>query len=134
MPMHRLAALLLFTAVSLARAQDKPPPPIPPAEAGKHVGERVVVEMRVRASKDRLAKRKEIYLDSTANFRDPKNLGVVITAAGAARFRAAGVKGPAAYFKGKTIRVTGVVAVEKKTRYRILVDDPKQIRVVRAGK
>jgi hypothetical protein len=48
----------------------------------------------------------------------------------AAKFKAAGVAGPAAHFKGKTIRVQGTV-IRKEGRPRIEVGDPAQVRVVR---
>jgi hypothetical protein len=122
------SAALLFAAC--ACTADAPAGrPLTPEEAGKHVGERVTVEMRVVATKDRLEKRKEIYLDSTADHTDPKNLAVVITAAGAGRLKEAGVDNPAAHFKGKTIRVTGTVTL-KDREPRIEVNESSQIRAV----
>lgn len=44
------------------------------AHARKKVGETVTVEMTVKASKDRLEKRGEVYLDSEEDFRDEKNV------------------------------------------------------------
>ena len=58
--------------------------PLGPAEARTKVGQAVTVEMTVRATKDRLEKRGEIYLDSEPDFRSAKNFAVVITRAGAA--------------------------------------------------
>jgi hypothetical protein len=107
-------------------AADKP---ITAEEATKKFGEKVLVEMVVRASKERLEKFGEIYLDSEEDFRSPKNLGVVITKAGAAAFANAGIKDPATHFKGKTIRVSGTVS-EKDKKFRLIVEDPKQIEVV----
>jgi thiosulfate/3-mercaptopyruvate sulfurtransferase len=100
-----------------------------PAEAIKKVNERVTVQMEVKAAKDRLEKRGEIYLDSEEDFRDPKNLGVVVTRVGAAKLKEAGIDDPAGDFKGKTIRVTGTVILKEK-RPRIEVDDARQIEVV----
>ena len=116
----------LVVAVVAGGAEDKP---LSPADAIKKVNEKVTVEMLVKASKNRIEKRGEIYLDSEEDFHDPKNLGVVITKAGAAKFADAGVKDPAAHFKGKTIRVTGTVIVKEK-RPRIEIEDTKQIEVV----
>ena len=112
--------------LALAPADGKP---LPPEEAGKHVNEEVTVEMVVKASKDRLAQRKEIYLDSTEDHTDPKNLAAVVTADGAASLKAAGIDDPAAYYKGKTVRVTGKVTLKNKEP-RIEVNDAKQIRLV----
>src|SRR5262249_50033294 len=95
----------------------------------KKVNEKVTVKMVVRVSKNRLEKRGEIYLDSEEDFHDPKNLGIVITRTGAAKFAEAGVKEPASHFKGKTIHVTGTVIIKEK-RPRIEVEDPKQIEIV----
>jgi hypothetical protein len=105
-----------------------------PAQGVKAVTDRsgaghVTVEMTVRSSKNALAGRMEIYLDSEENFRDEKNLAVVISAAGAAKFKDVGIDDPAAHFKGKTIRVNGTVVVHE-NRPRIVVEDPQQIRVV----
>jgi DNA/RNA endonuclease YhcR with UshA esterase domain len=122
-----LAAVALAAGMCAARAaEDKP---LTPVEARKKVGQRITVKMTVRAAKDRLAKRGEIYLDAEPDFRDIKNFAVVITRAGAASLKAAGIDKPAAHFKGKTIRVTGTVKEVEKVP-RIEIDDPKQIRQV----
>src|SRR5262249_24629948 len=129
-PLMRLLtfATLLFVAL-LGNGEETKDKPLPPGEAIKRVNDKVLVEMLVKASKNRLKKRQEIYLDSEEDFRDPKNLGIVINLAGAAKFKEAGIADPAEHFKGKTIRVTGTVTREN-DRPRIVVDDPKQIRIV----
>jgi hypothetical protein len=126
--MATLGALLALVTwlVEAAGAGEKP---LPPAEARKHVGEKVTAEMLVKATKSRLEKRGEIYLDSEEDFRDKKNLAVIINRAGAGKFKAAGINDPAAHFKGKTIRVTGTVTVVEDVP-RIVVEDPQQITVV----
>jgi hypothetical protein len=129
--MRRPAALLaLALASATLAAEDKEGKPLSAAEAIKRVGQKVTVEIRVRASKNALERHGEIYLDSEENFRDEKNLAVVIDKEGAARFKAAGVDDPAAHFKGKTIRVTGTVTLHEK-RPRIVVKDPGQLRLVK---
>jgi hypothetical protein len=122
----RATALVLC---SLATAGPEDSKPITPEEATKKVNEKVVVEMHVKASKNRLEQRGEIFLDSEVDFRNPKNLGVVVTRAGAAKFKKAGIDDPAIHFKDKTIRVTGTVIL-KEERPRIEVDDPAQIETV----
>jgi hypothetical protein len=122
-----LVLLLPGLLVFAARADETKP--LTAAEATGKVNEEVMVQMRVQASKNRLEKRGEIYLDSEKDFHDPKNLGVVVTKAGAAKFKEAGVDDPAVHFKDKTIRVSGKVIL-KMGRPRIEVDDPKQIRIV----
>jgi DNA/RNA endonuclease YhcR with UshA esterase domain len=124
-----LACVVLASSGWLPRAAEEPAP-ITPTKAIKKVGEKVTVEMKVRAAKNRLEKRGEVYLDSEEDFKDPKNLGVVITRAGAAKFKESGVGDPAEHFLGKTIRATGKVTLVEK-RPRIEVDDPKQIRTVK---
>ena len=123
-----ISALMLcgFLVVGADAKDDKP---LTPVEAIKKVNEKVVVEMQVKATKNRLEKRGEIYLDSEKDFRDKKNLGIVVTKSGAAKFKEAGVDDPAVHFKDKTIRVTGTVII-KEERPRIEVDDSKQIQIV----
>ena len=60
-----------------------------PAEAISRVNESVVVEMVVQRTKCCTGSR-QVFLDSEANHRDPKNLGVVVTEDGRAKFSAAG--------------------------------------------
>jgi hypothetical protein len=120
-----LALLLLIP--SFGRADDKP---LSPEGATKKINEKVTVEMVVKASKNRLEERGEIYLDSEEDFHDAKNLGIVITKSGGAKFAEAGVKEPAAHFKRKTIRVVGTVIIKEK-RPRIEVDDSKKITIIK---
>src|SRR5689334_7356010 len=116
-------ALLVSALVALpATAEDAKP--LTPVEALKKVNEKVLVQMRVRATKNRLEKRGEIYLDSEEDFRDEKNLGVVITKTGAAKFKESGVDNPAIHFRDKIIRVKGTVII-KESRPRIEINDPK---------
>ena len=117
---------LLFVAIVAAADTDKP---LSPVEARKKVGEKITVEMTVQAAKDRLEKRGEIYLDAEENFRDEKNFAVVITKAGAASLKEAGIADPADHFKGKKIRATGQVK-EVDGVPRIEIDDAKQLRKV----
>ena len=71
----------------------------------------------------------QFFLDSEEDHRDPKNLGVVVTTAGAAKFNEANIDNPAAHFKGKSIRVQGTVILKENRPY-IEVDKPGQIEVV----
>ena len=129
--MRHLAALVALICVSLVAADEKKnDKPLTPAEAIKKVDEMVVVEMLVQASKNRLEKFKEIYLDSELDFKDEKNLAIVITESCAAKFKEAGIGEPAAHFKDKAIRVTGTVTLKDK-RPRIEVSEPKQIETVK---
>lgn len=102
--------------------------PLGPVEARKQLGKEVTVKMEVKAAKDRLEKRGEIYLDSEEDFKDEKNFAVVITRKGAASLKDAGIADPAAYFKGRTIRATGTVKQVDGVP-RIEIEDAKQIAI-----
>lgn len=97
----------LTGAVALARGKDDKP--LTPVEARKKVGSKITVQMEVKAAKDRLEKRGEIYLDSEENFKDEKNFAVVITKKGAASLKDTGITDPAEHLRGKMIRATGTV-------------------------
>jgi DNA/RNA endonuclease YhcR with UshA esterase domain len=56
-------------------------------------------------------------------------MAVAVTETGKARFKAIKIDDPAGHFKGRVIRVTGVVTL-KENRPQIEVDDPRQIEVV----
>ena len=101
--------------------------PLTPLEAASRINEQVTVEMLVRATKN-CPHCSQIFLDSEEDHHDPNNLAVAVTETGAARFKGARIGDPALHYKGKTIRVTGVVTL-KDNRPRIEVDDPGQIEV-----
>ena len=101
--------------------------PLSPPEARTRINEQVTVEMPVKAAKN-CPHCFQIFLDSEEDHHDPNNLAVAVTETGAARFKGARVDDPALHFKGKTIRVTGVVTL-KDNRPQIEVDDPGQIEV-----
>ena len=122
----RLLGLFAASACVGVAAEDKP---LTPVQARKKVGEAIVVEMTVGTAKDRLEKRGEIYLDAELDFRDEKNFAVVITKAGAASLKAAGIDSPADHFRDKKIRASGTVKEVDKVP-RIEIDDAKQIKVV----
>ena len=53
------------------------------------------------------------FLDSEADYKDPKNLAVVIAHEHAEAFKKAGIADPSKHYDGKSIRVTGKVIREK---------------------
>lgn len=134
-PPHRAAGWrrtvwLVALAVGASAVAADELKPLTPAEAVRRIGEpQVLVEMSVKQTKDRLARRGVIYLDSETDFRSETNLGVAVSAEAAAKFRAQGVADPAAYFLGKTIRVRGCVMRFEERPY-LPVHDPGQITVV----
>jgi hypothetical protein len=125
---YRLFALLVLATGSglIVGSEDKP---LSPVEARKKVGEKITVEMTVRAAKDRLEKRGEIYLDAEPDFRDKRNFAVVITKLGAASLQKAGITDPAEHFRDKKIRATGTVK-EVQEVPRIEIEEAKQIKIV----
>lgn len=98
-------------------------------EAIDRVNESVTVEMLVQRTKCCTGSC-QVFLDSETNHRDPNNLGVVITVDGRSKFTEAGIDDPTAHFKGKTIRVRGLVIRKEKGPY-IEVSDPSQIELVK---
>lgn len=98
-------------------------------EAISRVNESVTVEMVVQRTKCCTGSR-QVFLDSEASYRDPKNLGVVVTESGRAKFAETGIDDPTVHFNGKTIRVRGVVIRKEKGPY-IEVNDLSQIEMVK---
>lgn len=126
--------VVVFVAGAAAlRAADEPAAKdvIPAAEARNHVDETGTFEMTVRSSKN-AAPRREYYLDSEDDFRDEKNLALVISYDDGDAFKRAGTDDPAEHYKGKTVRVTGKV-IRESDQVRIRVEDPKQIKLVEAN-
>jgi hypothetical protein len=101
---------------------------IPAAQARDHIGKECTAVMTVKSSKNAVP-RKTYYLDSEEDFRDEKNLAVVISYDHIDKFREAGIDDPAEYYKGKTIHVTGKV-IDEDDQVRIRVEDPKQIKLL----
>jgi DNA/RNA endonuclease YhcR with UshA esterase domain len=102
--------------------------PLSAPDARTRINERVTVEMFVKAAKN-CQRCAMMFLDSEEDHHDPKNFAVAVTDSGKARFREAQIADPAGHFKGKTIRVTGLVTV-KDNQPQIEVDDPGQIGLV----
>ena len=122
--------LFLGGILSLLLAGAAEDTPLTPAEARKKIGQEIVVEMTVKSAKDRLEKRGEIYLDAELDFRDPNNFAVVISKAGAASFKEAGIADPAKHFADQKIRAKGPVALVQEVP-RIDVNDAKQLEIVK---
>ncbi len=98
-------------------------------EAISRGNESVTVEMLVQRTKCCTGS-SQVFLDSETSYRDPKNLGVVVTERGWTKFAEAGIDDPTAHFNGKTIRVRGVVIRKEKGPY-IEVNDVSQIELVK---
>jgi DNA/RNA endonuclease YhcR with UshA esterase domain len=102
--------------------------PLSAPEARTRINEQVTVEMFVKAAKN-CQRCSLMFLDSEEDHHDSKNFAVAVTESGKGRFKEAKVDDPAGHFKGKTIRVTGLVTM-KDNQPQIEVDDPRQIEVV----
>jgi F420-dependent methylenetetrahydromethanopterin dehydrogenase len=127
--MRHFMAVVFLNSVLLV-PQSPETKPLTAAEAIKQIGKpKVVVELVVKKSKDRLEKRGLIYLDSEDDFKDEKNLGIAISAEAAVKFKEKGIADPAAHFLGKTIHVKGCVMKFEERAY-LPVHDPSQISIV----
>ncbi|AGA24660.1 prepilin-type N-terminal cleavage/methylation domain-containing protein [Singulisphaera acidiphila] len=124
---------IITVLIGAFTASDEPAPKvIPAAEARDHVDETLTVEMTVQASKN-AAPRREIYLDSEEDFRDEKNLAVVISYDHVDAFKRAGIADPAEHYRGKSIQVTGKL-IREADQVRIRVDEPGQIKLTEKDK
>ena len=102
--------------------------PLSAPEARTRINEQVTVEMSVKAAKN-CQRCSLMFLDSEEDHHDPKNFAVAVTENGRGKYKEAKIHDPAGHFKGKTVRVTGVVTVKDK-QPQIEVDDPSQIAAV----
>lgn len=102
------------------------PPRIQPQEARQHVGQKVEVVFEVKASKNSI-KRKTVFLDSETDFRDVRNLGIAISEQGQTELKTQRhIEDAATFYRGKQIRVVGVVVLEDERPY-IKVDYAEQL-------
>ena len=147
-----------YTRADDAGNRDKVPR-IAAEEAGKHVDETVIVEMRVKSSRY-LEGPGICLLNSCKNYRDAKNFTVVLMERGltalkgekpypshagspppsgkaAARSNsetsAAKIDKPARHYRGKKIRVTGRIELYQ-SRPQITVERAEQIAIVKPKK
>jgi hypothetical protein len=104
---------------------DKAPPKVAVADAGKHVNEKCVIEMLVKST----GKASDlVFLNSEENFREEKNFTVVLRKDAVEKLKAK-IADPASHFKTKTVRVTGTIILYR-DKPQIAVDDAETIQVV----
>ena len=113
----------------LANLPDDDQDVLPAAEARNHLDETRTFEMVVQSSRD-VQNSMVYFLNSESNYRDEKNLAIVIEYRDVDAFRKAGIDNPADHFRGKTIRVTGKVT-KRSNQNRIAITKPDQIVVVK---
>lgn len=107
----------LLSLATIVLADGAAPPRIKPEDARMHLNKQVEVVFEVKHTKYS-EHRKTAFLDSEDNFQDEKNLGIAITEAGIQDLKQKrGVDGPADYYHGKTIRVTGTVSLKEENVY-----------------
>lgn len=120
------AVLLALASVTVpAVADDAPAKPLSPAEAAKKVNEKVIVEMEVKSTGGKSNR----YLNSEENYKDDHNFTIFIPKDALDKFKDAKIDDPAEYYKGKTVRVTGTVALHD-DKPQVKVEDPAQIEIV----
>jgi hypothetical protein len=126
-----LALISLLASRAISSDESDPPKKIRPEQARKFVGQRCVVTFVAKKTKHAVM-RNRYYIDSQENFHDEKNLGIQIEEPMAAKIcRSQQIDDLAAFLKGKTIRVTGVVFLQDDLPY-IKVADPADLVVVDA--
>lgn len=125
-------SVLAISMASATAALADEPKVIPAAEAKDHLDKTLTVELTVKSVKN--AEKVETYfLDSEEDYKDEKNLAVLIAYEFAPKFKAAGIDDPTEHYKGKTIRVTGKI-VKEGPQTRMRVTEPKQITIVEKKK
>ena len=119
-----LSVVMVLIAGAVVWADDAKPLTVD--EATKKVNEKVTLEFEVKSTGQNNAKL--IFLNSETDHRKEKNFTVVVDPKAEEKFIKAGVIDPKAFYKGKTIRVTGTVTLFQ-SKPQIKVDDPSQIKV-----
>lgn len=128
-----IAALAAVEGIGRARKVCAAEPPgeetvVPAAVARQKRGQSCVVEMVVQSSKHE-QDRHIYYLDSEVDYRDAKNVAVVIGEKDLDKFRKAGIEDPSKFYFRKRIRVAGTIVFED-DQYQIHVKDPDRIKVL----
>jgi DNA/RNA endonuclease YhcR with UshA esterase domain len=100
--------------------------PIGPADAVKKINEEVTLQMEVKSSALRGG---VCFLNSEADHKDAKNFTIFVDKDTVAKFGAAKIEDPALYFKGKTVRVKGMVTLYHE-RPEIKLSGPDAIQII----
>jgi DNA/RNA endonuclease YhcR with UshA esterase domain len=119
------AFVCLFISLPRLIADDEAKP-IGPVEAAGKVNEQVTVEMEVKAATMRGS---VCFLNSEAEFKNPKNFTLFIDKDALVKFKEAKIDDPAAHFKGKTVRAGGKVVLYQ-NRPEIKLGGPDDIKIV----
>ncbi|MBX3439108.1 MAG: hypothetical protein KF861_16580 [Planctomycetaceae bacterium] len=131
--LHRFGRLTIFAVVILGGSlvgDDEKSIAIKAPEARAYAGKKVEVVFKVKKTKHS-AQRDVVYLDSEEDYRDEKNFGVFLFKQGQNSLKQARkIENPAEYYRGKTIRVAGVIELEEGRPY-IKVTDADQLDLVK---
>jgi len=100
-------------------------------EARKHVDQQVTVTFKVQHAKFAMNPDR-VYLDSEKDYKDAKNLGLLIQAAALPEFKKAGIEKPAEHYDGKMVRATGKVFLKDDLVF-IGLEKPAQIEIVKTA-
>lgn len=114
--------IVLLCADILAQDSTRP---LTPAEALTKIDQKVTVQMEVKSTGGNTAR----FLNSEADFKSEKNFAIFVPNIALAAFQKAGAGDPGKYYYGKTILVSGTVALVQ-NRPQIRVEDPNQIKVI----
>jgi len=99
-------------------------------EACRHVGQLCRVTMDVTGG--RLLNAARCFLNSKRDHLEEDNFTAVILGPGLRRFGRAGIDDPFEHFRGRAVRVTGVISLHK-DRPQIVVEVPGQIELLPEG-
>jgi acetyl esterase/lipase len=118
-----LSAAIISIASPLLHAQEAARP-LTPAEAAKHVNEKVTVELQVKST----GGNRNSYLNSAPDYTAADNFTIYIPQAARSKFAEQKIDKPDEYYYGKTIDVSGTVVLAR-GKPQIIVTDPGQITV-----
>lgn len=115
---HALVGLMIVGANASLWSAEGPGtlPEITPEKAREYVGKKVTVVMGVKKAKFS-EKRNTVFLDSETDFKDARNLAVILEADVLKKFKEAGISAPHEHFRDRTIRATGAVELREDRPY-----------------
>ena len=100
--------------------------PLTPEAASKKLNEKCTVEMLVKST----GKGNGVFfLNSKEDYRDADNFTIFIGKEGVDKLKEAKIEDPAAHYKNKTVRVTGMVKLYR-DKPEIIVETADQIQIV----
>ncbi len=133
---QQLIGLSLIGCVAvwgIAGAAEEPSPAakiITADVARNHVGQKVTVTFKVLHTKA-ATNPERVYIDSEKDYRDPRNLGILIESDSLPAFAKAGIPKPATHYEGKNVRITGTPFLRNGDLF-IRATEPSQIEILDA--